>query len=91
MIAGEAAQAAEARKHTANDQKCTELGWTCVPLAMESYGAWVKEALEPFALLASSSKSKTTFDVYSQLNLALTKSISRAIISRSFILADFVA
>ena len=98
MTAGEAAQAAEARKHTANDQKCTELGWSCVPLAVESYGAWVKEAQECFALLASrlavhtsSSKSKTTFDLYSQLNLALTKSISRAIISRSFVLADFLA
>ena len=34
-----AAQAAEARKHTANDHKCTELGWSCVPLAVESYGA----------------------------------------------------
>ena len=38
--AGAAAQAAEARKRTANDQKCTELGWSCVPLAVESYGAW---------------------------------------------------
>eukprot|EP00731_Ephydatia_muelleri_P016377 Em0009g801a len=98
MTAREAAQAAEARKHTANDQKCTELGWSCVPLAVESYCAWVKEAQECFALLASrlavhtsSSKSKMTFDLYSQLNLALTKSIFRAIISRSFILADFVA
>ena len=53
MTAGVAAQAAEARKHTANDQKCTELGWSCVPLAVESYGAWGKEAQECFALLAS--------------------------------------
>ena len=50
--AGAAAQAAEARKHTTNDQKCTELGWSCVPLAVESYGAWGKEAQECFALLA---------------------------------------
>ena len=23
-----------------NDQKCEELGWICVPLAVEAYGAW---------------------------------------------------
>ena len=96
--AGPAAQAAEARKHTANDQKCTELGWSCVPLAVESYGAWGKEAQKCFVLLASrravhtlSSKSKTAFDLYSRLNLALTRSIAKAIISRSFNLVDFLA
>ena len=35
--AGAAAQAAEARKHTTNDQKCSELGWSCVPLAIITY------------------------------------------------------
>ena len=38
--AGAAAQAAEASKHTTNDQKCTELGWSCASVAAESYGAW---------------------------------------------------
>ena len=33
---GSAAGNAEARKHTANDQKCRELGWVCVPLAVET-------------------------------------------------------
>ena len=41
---GSAAGNAEARKHTANDQKCRELGWVCVPLAVESYGCWSEEA-----------------------------------------------
>ena len=31
------------RKHTANDPKCTELGWVCVPLAVESYCSWGEE------------------------------------------------
>eukprot|EP00731_Ephydatia_muelleri_P014392 Em0008g112a len=98
MAAGAVAQAAETQKRMANDQMCTELGWSCVPLAVESYDAWGKEAQEFFALLASqlavhtsSSKSKTTFDLYSLLNLTLNRSIARAIISESFILADFVA
>ena len=30
--AGSAAVAAELRKHSANDAKCSELGWTCIPL-----------------------------------------------------------
>ena len=35
-----AAVVAEFRKHVANDPKCVELGWTCVPLAGETYGDW---------------------------------------------------
>ena len=30
--AGSAAVAAELRKHSANNAKCSELGWTCIPL-----------------------------------------------------------
>ena len=28
------------------------LGWVCIPLVVESYGAWGKEALEAFSTLA---------------------------------------
>eukprot|EP00731_Ephydatia_muelleri_P022055 Em0014g646a len=41
--AGVAAHKAECRKHSSNDPKCQELGWVCVPLAVESYGNWGKE------------------------------------------------
>ena len=41
------------RKHVANDLKCAELGWTCVPLAVETYGNWVSEAQRTFSWLAS--------------------------------------
>eukprot|EP00731_Ephydatia_muelleri_P016238 Em0009g662a len=98
MTAGAAAQAAEVRRHTANGQRCTNLGWSCIPLAVESYGAWGREAQRCFTLLAtrlavhnSSSKSKMIFELYSRLNLVLTRSIARAIITRSFNLIDFVA
>ena len=33
---GAAAYAAELRKHVANDTRCQELGWTCIPLAVET-------------------------------------------------------
>ena len=39
VAAGSAAQATETRKHMANDAKCNELGWLCVPLVAETYGA----------------------------------------------------
>ena len=32
----------EARKHRANDPKCSGLGWVCIPLAVETYGNWGK-------------------------------------------------
>ena len=38
-MAGSAALAAEQRKHNSNDAKCSEPGWKCVPLAVESYVA----------------------------------------------------
>ena len=43
----------EERKHTENDPKCNALGQYCVPLVMESYGAWGQEAMDLFKMLAS--------------------------------------
>ena len=40
-----AAWTTEQRKHCSNDGRCNELGWVCIPLVVESYGAWGKEAL----------------------------------------------
>ena len=94
MTVGAAAQAIESQKHTRS-----ALYWDgLVYLAVESYGAWARKPRSvlhflPHARLAvhmSSSKSKTTFDLYSRLNLALTRLIDRAIISTPFIIADFV-
>eukprot|EP00731_Ephydatia_muelleri_P010281 Em0005g867a len=77
--AGAAAVAAESRKHVANDPKCFELGWTCVPLAVQTYGNWGVEAQETSSRLASLlaashsvSKSKATADINGCLNLTLT-------------------
>ena len=51
MRVGAAPEAAERRKHTSNNPKCAELGWVCVPLAVESYCNWGEEARRTFALL----------------------------------------
>ena len=42
--AGATVEAAELGKHTTNDTKCAELRWVCIPLVVESYGAWGREA-----------------------------------------------
>ena len=44
QVAGAAALAAETRKHIANDKRCQELGWACIPIAVETYGNWGQEA-----------------------------------------------
>ena len=42
---GYATLVTEGRKHRANDAKCGERGWLCVPLVAETYGAWGNEAI----------------------------------------------
>ena len=46
-------EAVELRKHTANDAKCTELGWVSISLVVGSYGECGKEAQQCLSRLAS--------------------------------------
>ena len=48
VTSGSTAQVAENRKHASNDTKCSELGWVCVPLAVEVYGCWVLKHRQTF-------------------------------------------
>ena len=84
MRVGAAAKAVEKRKHTANDPKCAELGsdWVCVPLAVETYCNWGKEARRTFALLAtrlafgsSCHKARVVSDMFGRLNITLVRAI----------------
>ena len=84
-----AALAVEARRLHSNGPKCQELGWSCIPLAVETYGNWGKEAHDTFSRLASylaihqsSPKSAVVAEIYGQLNIALVRSIARAILAR---------
>ena len=56
---GAAALAAETRKHAANDARCQALGWTCIPLAVETFGNCGKEAQCFFLKLGYSGSFKT--------------------------------
>ena len=51
-MAGAAAKATEERKFKANVAKCADLGWECVPVVAESYGAWGFEAMDFFIPLS---------------------------------------
>ena len=44
VTSGSAALAAEVHKHNSNDAKCSELGWSCIPIAVKTYGAEAMDA-----------------------------------------------
>ena len=82
---GVTAEEAEVRKHRANDPKCSELGWVCIPLAVETYGNWGRETQSTFsrlashlAIITSSHKSKVLTELYSRLNFTLVRAVARA-------------
>ncbi|KAL5487296.1 hypothetical protein EMCRGX_G019879 [Ephydatia muelleri] len=84
-----ALDATEARKHQANDPKCSELGWVCVPMVVETYGAWGKEATAIISSVASRlatstcrPKSTILHEIYGRLNLNLVCANATAILSR---------
>eukprot|EP00731_Ephydatia_muelleri_P009826 Em0005g412a len=90
LSAGAAALSTEERKHTENDPKCNAFGWCCVPLVTESYGAWGKEAMDSFKMLASrlaiisgKPKSVVLSELKSRLNLHLVRANATAILSRT--------
>ena len=88
LTAGSAAVAAELRKHLANDAKCSELGWTCIPLVVESYGAWGREAIQASRLASllatwtNTPKSKVVSNLYGRLNLTLVRANARSFLLR---------
>ena len=90
LLSGSTAQVAENRKHASNDAKCSELGWVCVPLAVEAYGCWGPEAQTNLSRLAARlairsncCKSQATLALYGRLNLVLVRANARALLSRS--------
>ena len=64
-----------------------------IPLAVETFGHWGKEAQIVFSRLASllsihqgCPKSVALFDIYSRMNMCLVRSVSRAIMGRVVVL-----
>ena len=86
---GAVLEATESRKHQANDEKCSALGWVSTPLAVDSYGAWGKEATLFLAQVAarlaihkSLPKSQASFDLFSNLSICLIRANARAILRK---------
>eukprot|EP00731_Ephydatia_muelleri_P010606 Em0005g1192a len=86
---GAVLEATESRKHQANDEKCSALGWVSTPLAVYSYGAWGKEGSLFLAQVAarlaihkSLPKSQASFDLFSNLSICLIRANARAILRR---------
>eukprot|EP00731_Ephydatia_muelleri_P038459 Em0769g3a len=76
---GAAVEEAEVRKHRANDPKCSELGWVCIPLAVETYGNWGREAQSTFSRLASHLAIITSSHKSYWLYLSIITTLSGAI------------
>ena len=79
-----------ALKHNANDAKCTEVGWVCIPLAIETYSCWSGEAQGSISRLAARlalqlqcSKSKAITSIYQRLNLTLVHCNAKALLSHA--------
>ena len=79
-MAGSAASAAEIHKHVANDEKCSRLGWVCIPLSVENYGCWGEEAgtcrcldrlATQIATRTGCSKSSAVSGLYGRLSIVL--------------------
>ncbi|KAL5486498.1 hypothetical protein EMCRGX_G018986 [Ephydatia muelleri] len=86
---GAVLETTESRKHQANDEKCSALGWVSTPLAVDSYGAWGKEATLFLAQVAarlaihkSLPKSQASFDLFSNLSICLIRANASAILRR---------
>ena len=92
MSSGVADRAAEKRKHLQNDAKCKQLGWWCIPLVVETYGAWGAEAIEVFltvtsrlAVRTNSTKPKALATLYGRLSMILVRANAGAIVMRSYL------
>ena len=80
---------AAALKHQENDDKCDDLGWVCIPMAVDTYGRWCEEAHTAFASIASNIHTRTkaslaasTNSVYNALGIVLARQNARAILAR---------
>ena len=78
---GFAAAQKEDVKLTKNGPNCNELGWECIPLAVETYDGWGEKAHE--TLMCSSRRLAVGSASRWRLSLTLMRENARAILARS--------
>jgi hypothetical protein len=88
---------AEERKLAANGAKCRELGWRCIPLAVDSFGCWGGRAARafdkisgPLATQLHVSRGEALRCIYSALGCILVRQNSRAVLSRRVVSGDLL-
>jgi hypothetical protein len=79
---------AEKQKIKNNEEECEELGWECVPMAVNLYGVWGEKAKEVFKKVAHSlsfqmnmSMSVASAFVYNVMGVVLARKNARALIA----------
>ena len=84
--AGFAAEHAAAKKHRKQDADCATKGWVCIPLAVETFGAWCVEGEKAVVKLAQHvaartgvAKSVAVGALLSHLSIALQRANAGAI------------
>lgn len=84
--AGFAAEHAATKKHQKQDADCATKGWVCVPLAVETFGAWGVEGEEAVVKLAQHvaartgvAKSVAVGALFAHLSITLQRANARAI------------
>ena len=89
LASGNSAECGEVGKHAKNDEMCSELGWTCIPLVVEAYGGWGREAQECFSRLSKRlvmqmglSDNEALSQIYCLLGITLMRHNARAILLR---------
>ena len=85
----DAVSAAAEKKHRENDDKCDDLGWLCVPLAVDTYGRWCDEAHKAISTVAVRLQTRTggsisaaSCCIYNTLGVLLARHNARSILAR---------
>ena len=80
-MAGSTALVAECCNYHTSDPKCSERGWKCIPLAVETYGCWGAEARDfsprlttCLAVPMQCTKCQATAAIYGRLSRTLVRS-----------------
>ena len=86
MTACSAAEAAAQEKHSKQDADCENRGWVCIPLAVETFGAWCEEGEKAMCKLAGAVAARTNVPtsvadgaLFEHLSIALQRANTRAI------------
>ena len=81
-------------KHAANDARCQALGWSYIPLAVETFGNWGREAQCRLATLLAQQqrRPKSTVNmyvvrgIYGHVSISLVRSVATSIMGRETLL-----